>query len=325
MTTNPKVSICIPTYSHAPYLLFAVKSALAQDYDNVEVVISDDSSTGEARECLASITDRRLRVVRPDRHLAMAENWGFCVSHCQGEYFNLLSNDDVLFPSYARQLAATLNACPDVAFAYCAAQLIDENGQMVGVERHIGGSFVRKGSDEIMRFIRGAGCVWSSVMIRRDCYERAGGFGKWRIVGDWDLELRLLQTGDVAYCDEVLVQYRAWTTPERESRTVLQLQEIAQLYETTVARIANSHHKDLRRDVEKCRRAYALGCALGMGNLADKAEFVEAASQILKISDSSFVRFVLQLHRMGLSAPIVTALRTKLWFRRKVKALLYQT
>src|SRR5438132_10829218 len=137
----------------------------------------------------------------------MAENRAFCVSQSHGTYVNVLSNDDVLYPSYAKKLSSILDAHPEVAFAYCGAELISEAGRSVGVERHVGGSFVRRGSDEIGRFIRGAGCVFATVMIRRDCYEKVGGFGCWGIVGDGDLELRMLRTGGVAYLDTVIVNY----------------------------------------------------------------------------------------------------------------------
>lgn len=320
--THPKLSICIPTYNQGQYLPLAVESALAQDYDNIEVVISENYSTDETPDYLAILTDKRVRVIRPERHLAMAENWRFCISHSQGDYISVLSSDDVLLPGYTRKLSAVLDAYPSAAFAYCAAQLIDEYGKIIGVERHIGGSFFRKGSDELKRFIRGAGCVFPTMMIRRDCYKRSGGFGTWRIVGDWDLELRLLQTGDVAYHDEVLVQYRTWTTPERDNRFILQLQEIARLYETTVAEIGTSY-PGMRPAIEKARKAYAFGCALGLGKLLGKPEFEEAGYQVRRIYDSLTVRFILRLHHNGLSGPILTGLRAKLWLRQKVKALLY--
>lgn len=324
MTDQVKVSICVPTYNQGQYLRLAVESALAQNYDNMEVVISDNHSTDDTSDYLAALIDRRARVVRPEKHLAMAENWWFCASQSRGEYINILSSDDCLLPDYAGKLSTVLDTHPSAAFAYCPAQLINECGAVIGVERHIGGSFFRKGSDELKRFIRGAGCVFPTMMIRRDCYERAGGFATWDIVGDWDLELRLLQVGDITYHDEVLVQYRIWTTPERDSRLISQLQEIAQLYETTVAKLLTSH-PDLKIVAERARRDYALNLAFGIAKLAGKRQFEEGVRQVLRIHDSAGVRLVLWLHNRGLSGPVAIALRSKLWLRQKVKALLYAT
>ena len=41
----PKVSIMIPTYNRAHYLVDAIDSSLAQDYPNFEVIVSDNAST----------------------------------------------------------------------------------------------------------------------------------------------------------------------------------------------------------------------------------------------------------------------------------------
>ena len=323
MNRAPQVSICIPTYHQAPYIRQAVASALSQEFDDFEVVISDDQSTDDVRSYLLSLNDGRLRIVRPRHHLSMAENWAFCVSQSHGTYFNILSNDDVLYQSYATKLSSMLDAHPEVAFAYCGAELISEAGMSVGVERHVGGSFVRSGSDEIGRFIRGAGCVFPTVMIRRHCYEKAGRFGSWGIVGDWDLELRMLRTGGVAYLDEVLVKYRIWSTHERESRITLQLQEIMRLYETTVSDLVKSYPSGVSRAVIAARRHWARSGAVGIGRLSGTPKFEEAARLVLMLDSSLSVRFLLQLHRHGLSWVLSSAMKTKLWLRQRVKALLY--
>ena len=323
MNRAPKVSICIPTYHQAPYMRQAVESALSQEFDDFEVVISDDQSTDDVRSYLLSLNDGRLRIVRPRHHLSMAENWAFCVSQSHGTYVNVLSNDDVLYPSYGKKLSSILDAHPEVAFAYCGAELISEAGRSVGVERHVGGSFVRRGSDEIGRFIQGAGCVFPTVMIRRDCYEKVGGFGSWGIVGDWDLELRMLRTGGVAYLDEVLVKYRIWSTHERASRITLQLQEIVRLYETTVSDLVKSYPRGVGTAVIAAKRHLARSGAVGIGRLSGTPKFEEAARLVLMLDSSLSVRFLLQLHRHGLSWVLSGAMKTKLWLRQRVKALLY--
>src|SRR6266849_2891943 len=104
MNRTPKVSICIPTYQQAPYIRQAVESALSQEFDDFEVVISDDQSTDDVRSYLLSLNDGRLRIVRPRHHLSIAENWAFCVSQSQGTYVNALLNHEVLYPSYGKKL-----------------------------------------------------------------------------------------------------------------------------------------------------------------------------------------------------------------------------
>lgn len=322
MMTQPKVSICIPTYNQAEYLRFSVQSALAQKFDNLDIVISDNHSSDGTLKYLSTLTDERVHVVRPPQHLPMADHWRFCVSQSTGDYFNLLSSDDVLLHQYVSKLAALLCKYPTAAFAYCAAQIIDEHGKFSGTERHVGGDFFRRGEDELNRFIRGAGCVFTSMLIRRDHYERVGGFKSWTIVGDWELELRLIQVGDVVYHDEELIQYRSWTTVERGTRLVQQIQEIAQVYDTTVEELLDYHPAKVKRLAKLARKSQAFHYAMGIGRLIGKPEFEEAASAVLGIHDSVWVHLLLQLHRYGLSEPISAGLRTKNWLRQKIKALL---
>jgi glycosyltransferase involved in cell wall biosynthesis len=48
----PKVSIMIPTYNRAHYLVDAIESSLTQDYPNFEVIVSDNHSTDGTEECV---------------------------------------------------------------------------------------------------------------------------------------------------------------------------------------------------------------------------------------------------------------------------------
>ena len=46
----PKVSILIPAYNRPHYLELALKSALNQTYENIEIIISDDSTNDEVKQ-----------------------------------------------------------------------------------------------------------------------------------------------------------------------------------------------------------------------------------------------------------------------------------
>ena len=81
---------------------FAVASALAQNYDDFEVVVCDNNSTDDTAMLLSTVSDPRLRVVRSDRTLSMPENWELAVSHARGEYVTILADDCFLLPHLIR-------------------------------------------------------------------------------------------------------------------------------------------------------------------------------------------------------------------------------
>ena len=68
----PTVSICIPSYNHAPYLPAAIESALGQTYRDLEVVIVDDGSTDDSLEIARAYERRepeRVRVLTHPGHV----------------------------------------------------------------------------------------------------------------------------------------------------------------------------------------------------------------------------------------------------------------
>jgi len=292
----PKVSICIPTYNQAQYLGIAVRSALAQDLEDVEVVVSNNHSNDETAEYLSSIQDERIRVVKPARHLNKAQHFDFCISCSSGQYINVLCSDDRLLPSYARKLAGVLDEHSSAAFAYSAAFIVEEERGTQHIERHVTGSFVRKGEDEIGRFIKGAGCVFPTIMMRRQCYDLTGGFSSrcdagrnWSELIDWDLQLRLIRLGDIAYYDEPLAEFRVWESEERKKTTLQIIEETGWLYEA-VSRELVSVRPELLRDLEraKLRRATILVCGL---KSEDTKEFDKSKQLILRIHDSRLSGF----------------------------------
>jgi glycosyltransferase involved in cell wall biosynthesis len=131
--SGPKVTIAIPTLNRAEYLRLALASALAQTYDEVEVLVSDNASQDHTAEVLASFSENpRLRVIRQERTLSMVENWNVCVSAATGEYFLLLSDDDLLEPEAIAQLVRGYEAGPlpaeKIGMVYCRCREIDKNG-----------------------------------------------------------------------------------------------------------------------------------------------------------------------------------------------------
>ena len=102
---KPLVSIGIPTYNRSLSLVRAVESSLAQDYDNLEIVISDDASTDETGYACVQLCkkDTRIRYIRQPKNLGMTENFRQTLAASHGAFFIWLSDDDWLDPSYISQ------------------------------------------------------------------------------------------------------------------------------------------------------------------------------------------------------------------------------
>jgi glycosyltransferase involved in cell wall biosynthesis len=92
----PLVSIVINNFNYGRFLVRAIESALAQTYENVEVIVVDDGSTDESRGILEGFRDRASIILKENSGQAGAFNVG--IKAAQGLFTLLLDSDDYLLP-----------------------------------------------------------------------------------------------------------------------------------------------------------------------------------------------------------------------------------
>ncbi|MGB8478071.1 MAG: glycosyltransferase family 2 protein [Acidobacteriaceae bacterium] len=104
MTVPGRVTVGIPTINRSDFALRAIRSALAQTYSNLEVLVSDDASTDDTVAEIQQIRDPRVVLVQQKQRLGLVGNFDFCLRHATGEFFLLLGDDDVLLPNAIERL-----------------------------------------------------------------------------------------------------------------------------------------------------------------------------------------------------------------------------
>lgn len=106
-------SIVIPTRNRAGKLRHALQSALAQQYDDFEVVVSNNCSTDDTALVIAAERSPHLRYVRAPKSMSMPDHWQFALSQTQGDWVLFLCDDDALMPGALAALAKIATAQPD--------------------------------------------------------------------------------------------------------------------------------------------------------------------------------------------------------------------
>lgn len=90
-----KVSIQIPTYNQERYIQRAILSALAQDYDNLEVVVLDDASPDNTFGVASELEDVRLTILKNTTNLGRVGTYHKLLHKCvQGDWVVNLDGDD---------------------------------------------------------------------------------------------------------------------------------------------------------------------------------------------------------------------------------------
>ncbi len=94
--SRPHFSIIIPTRQRAHTLHFAIRSCLAQEFDDYEIIVCDNCSSPETRQVVEAFRSEKIVYVRSDAPLAMSDNWELAVSRARGEYLTIVGDDDAL-------------------------------------------------------------------------------------------------------------------------------------------------------------------------------------------------------------------------------------
>ena len=114
----PRVSICIPTYRQVDYLQETLRSVQVQDFEDYELIISDDSPDDTVQQLVASFGfDDRLRYYRNPVALGSPENWNAAVRYAQGDYIKIMHHDDRFTdPKALSAFVRLLDEQPDADF-----------------------------------------------------------------------------------------------------------------------------------------------------------------------------------------------------------------
>jgi len=96
MSSEPLISICIPTFNGSQYIEKCIESCLAQSYRNIEIIVCDDCSSDSIVNVLNPYLkkDCRITCYQNEKNLGLVGNWNKCMNYASGEYIKWLFQDD---------------------------------------------------------------------------------------------------------------------------------------------------------------------------------------------------------------------------------------
>lgn len=129
--SKPLVSIGLPIYNGADSVRYALESLLAQDYENFELIISDNHSTDSTQEiCLDyAARDKRIRYFRNEMNLGPRNNFNKIFELSRGEYFMWHAHDDLRESNYISSCIEIMEMNQNVVLC-CSSTLLDEDGNL---------------------------------------------------------------------------------------------------------------------------------------------------------------------------------------------------
>jgi glycosyltransferase involved in cell wall biosynthesis len=174
----PLVSAVIPTFNRLAYLRAAIDSVLNQTLGDFEIIVHDNASAEDPTPMVAAIGDPRIWVHRNATNIGQTGNIVAACTKARGKYVAILGDDDLWQPNFLATLVPPMQEDPDIVVAFCAHDVIDEQGRLDaarteavnrrhrdGISQGVHGPFVS------IALIRRAICVVSGAVFRRDAVE----------------------------------------------------------------------------------------------------------------------------------------------------------
>ena len=219
---TPKVSVVVPSYNHGRYLAARLDSVLAQTFGDFEVIFLDDASPDDSLAVFERYRDHpKVRAfINETNSGCVFKQWNKGVRAAKGEYVWIAESDDVADPRFLEVLVPLLDANPAAGLAYCKSLSIDETGRVLGEvdpwtrpldPARWDADFTNSGPDEVRRYLSHRNTIpnASAVLLRRSVYEAVGHANEnMRLLGDWEMWVRVLLASDVAYSARPLNLYR---------------------------------------------------------------------------------------------------------------------
>lgn len=209
---SPLVSVIVPCYNHADYILNTVESVLNQTYQNIEVLVSDDASTDSSLAVLKNIKDSRVKLFPFEENHGIVYALNYLIEQAKGDYIATLGSDDLFTPNKIEKQLRTFEAHPDLGAVFTLAKIIDEDGNEYP-DSPLAQIFTEQNRTraEWLRYFFETGnhLCHSSALIRRSVQEEIGPYrASFRQLQDFDLWIRVLIHYPIEIIQEELTYYR---------------------------------------------------------------------------------------------------------------------
>lgn len=203
------VSVLLPAYNAEDYVLQSVQSVLAQTFEDFELLVVDDCSTDRTAELLASISDRRLKVLRNKENLGIVGSLNVAMAHAQGRYIARADADDFCLPTRFAKQKHYLDHNPDVLLLGARMNNIQNGRIRPNVQQADPDPAVLR-----WQFLVSNPIAHPSMMFRAEVVAAMGAYLKedYKYAEDFDFSHRVMALGNIAVLPERLVIYRLHQT-----------------------------------------------------------------------------------------------------------------
>lgn len=183
--SNPIVSILMTSYNRADFIGEAIESVLASSLKEFELIICDDCSIDETVSIANkyAVNDSRIRVYEHTENVGDYPNRNRAASYARGKYIKYIDSDDAIYPHALQIMVDCMEKFPEAGFGMSS---LPESGRHYPV--------LLNPKETYLEHFFGFGHfdrAPTSVIIKKTAFDQVGGFSGKRMIGDYEMWLKM--------------------------------------------------------------------------------------------------------------------------------------
>ena len=222
-TQKPLISICAPCFNHQKYIPYFMETLLKQEFQNWELIITDDCSTDDSWSVLQQYTyDSRIKIFKNDtnRHLCQTMNNSFL--HAKGKYICIMYTDDAFVEGKLKHDFEFLEKNTDISVLYNDLIAIGENNEILQEKWSLPKDFSKW---NLLRklFLVGNCLFIPGMFLRKSCLDEIGMHNPFLcLTQDYEFHIRMLLNFEIAKSESPFVYYRRRDNEQNLSANTLE-------------------------------------------------------------------------------------------------------
>ena len=194
------ISVIIPTYNRADFILKAIKSVQNQSLHVKQIIVIDDGSTDGTKELLKN--ENLTYIYQKNSGVSSARNLG--IKEAKYEWLAFLDSDDTWHKNKIEEHVALHVNSPELKASF-TDELWVRNGKTINKKKHL-----KKNNPTFLNSLRTCKIGVSTFFVHKNIFDEIGLFDEeLKVCEDYDLWLRILKKYEIKLIDKELITKKA--------------------------------------------------------------------------------------------------------------------
>jgi glycosyltransferase involved in cell wall biosynthesis len=205
------ITVTIPVFNRAHLVGATIESVINQDYQDFDLLVIDDASTDNTVEVVRSYCqrDQRIKLIVNPKNLGLTRNWNRCLEMAIGPLVEILLSDDLIDPEYLSVVDNVFSRYPSLGFVAASCRYIDISGKEIHPGRVLSPGLYKAGDEALLFLLQRDIPHVSSIVCKKECYEKLGGFDERIWHGpDFEMDARLASAYDFYHLGDIYTSFR---------------------------------------------------------------------------------------------------------------------